>query len=435
MAITPITAQPSPFPFKQATIGLILAKVLFQKYLNFRQYKKLSRSDPIPSEIKELDIPEEKLNKTKEYNRATLQFEIISDSVSIGIDLALLCLNFWVYLWDYSGEFLAKQGFDPNNEYYRALVFLFIETIKDKLIGLPFSIYKTFVLEEKYGFNKTTPLLFVKDLVLGLILSIIITPIILWLILWAIAAGGKYFYIYVEIVVIIIAFVGMWIYPNFIAPLFNKFSELEDGSLKQSLYKLAETVQFPLTKIYVVDASKRTAHSNAYMYGFGKNKRIVLFDTLLKQLQEDEIEAVLCHELGHWKLNHTVKNLLNVFSIIFTMFYVYGYFMNEDTLFLSFGFSNMSIFIGLALFMQASSGLFYIAELLLLKLTRRFEYQADEFAFNMGRGDQLQSGLKKLFKENLADVDPDPVYAAFNYSHPTLLERIRFLKTLEEKKK
>ena len=227
----------------------------------------------------------------------------------------------------------------------------------------------------------------------------------------------------------------MWVYPNVIAPLFNKFSELEEGELKQSLTKLAEKVQFPLKKIYLVDASKRTAHSNAYLYGFGNNKRIVIFDTLVNKLKQNEIEAVLCHELGHWRYNHTLKSLVNVLLQIFVMFFIFGFFMNDKNFFVSFGFNEKSTFIGLTLFFLIYAPISYIGEILSLKLTRKFEYEADEFANGMGMGEELKNGLKKLFEDNLSDMDPDSLYSQFNHSHPTMLERFKAIERLNEKQK
>ena len=206
------------------------------------------------------------------------------------------------------------MGYDAESEYVPAIIFILIEIARSLVLNTPFTIYSTFVLEERFGFNKTTKFQFIKDIFIGLALKLIFVPLLVSIIIYVIQIGGEYFYIYVEVAVIIIAFIAMWIYPNFIAPLLNKFEDLEEGDLRKKLEKLAESVNYPLKKIYVMDASRRTAHSNAYLYGFGKNKRIVLFDTLVKQLDPPQIEAVLCHELGHWKMSHSIKNMVVAFT-------------------------------------------------------------------------------------------------------------------------
>eukprot|EP00340_Litonotus_pictus_P012254 CAMPEP_0170536670 /NCGR_PEP_ID=MMETSP0209-20121228/102275_1 /TAXON_ID=665100 ORGANISM="Litonotus pictus, Strain P1" /NCGR_SAMPLE_ID=MMETSP0209 /ASSEMBLY_ACC=CAM_ASM_000301 /LENGTH=224 /DNA_ID=CAMNT_0010838055 /DNA_START=876 /DNA_END=1547 /DNA_ORIENTATION=+ len=218
------------------------------------------------------------------------------------------------------------------------------------------------------------------------------------------------------------------IYPHVIAPLFNKFTELEDCPLKEKIQVLASKVEFPLTKLFKIDGSKRSAHSNAYFFGLGKNKRIVLFDTLLEHLEDEEILAVLCHELGHWQKSHIWKNMLNIFLQIFVLFYVYGFFVTNDDLFLSFGFEDKSIIVGITLFMRLYSPVSYVLQLLTFRLSRRYEYQADEYAVDFGYGKLLCSGLVKMFKENSGDLDPDELYAACHYTHPTFVERLNYIK-------
>jgi len=231
---------------------------------------------------------------------------------------------------------------------------------------------------------------------------------------------------------IIFIIIFMWVYPNIIQPLFNKFTDLEEGELKQKIFKLAEKVNYPLTKIYVIDASTRTSHSNAYLYGLGKNKRIVLFDTLIERLDHNEIEAVLGHELGHWVYSHNIKLLIFSLLHIFIIFFIFGYFVNDPRMYLSYGFKNKSIFIGLMLYMGLYDPISYIIDIFQMKLTRVCEYQADSFAHTLGYADQLISGLKKLFEKNLSDMDPDPLFSLVNHSHPTLIERVRALNQLKE---
>jgi len=433
MTVTPLTQTSTSFPYRNFVLAIVILQYAFENYLNWRQMRRLKQSKKIPSELQELKFSDEEYSKSKEYSRAKLQFEIYHETYSIIFQVARILIYFGPWLWNFSGKLLANNGYDPTNEYYRAIILLVFESLIDKVVDLPFDIYYTFVLEEKFGFNKNTPLLFIKDEIISFILKVTLGPLVLCIFLWAVEKGGDYFYIYAEIVVIILAFIMMWIYPNFIAPLFNKFSELPDGSLKTSLYKLADSVGFPLKKLFVCDGSKRSAHSNAYMYGFGNNKRIVLFDTLMNHLEEREIEAVLCHEMGHWKKSHPLKLMAMTFIQIFALFYVYGFFRREEGIFVSFGYQEASTFIGLTLFLMVFSPLQFLFKLFSLRISRRFEFQADEFAHSLNFGQLLHQGLIKIHKENLSNLDPDPIYASYHYTHPTLIERIRYLNKLSRK--
>jgi STE24 endopeptidase len=273
---------------------------------------------------------------------------------------------------------------------------------------------------------------FITDIIKTLLLKITFLPIIFVLLIKVIDWGGKNFYIYAEIFTIIIIFIFLWIYPNFIAPLYYKFKELEEGEIKERIFKLAQKVNYPLKKLYEVDESTRSAHSNAYLYGIGNNKRIVLYDTLIKKLLPEEIEAVLGHEIGHWKKSHNIKTLIITFIHVFILFYVFGFFMNDERIFLSFGFQNKSISMGLYLYFILYIPISYVIDILQFKLIRSFEYEADQYSKELGYSDQLISGLKKLFEKNLSDMDPDPLYSLVNNTHPTLIERVR---ALNEKKK
>lgn len=416
-------------PYKHLVITMIILKYLFVNYLNWRQYKRITENKPFPRELKDLNIDEENYHKSRVYSKDKMKFGFVKDTVETLIGLVMIQMNYWAMIWNYGTLYLGD-----SNEYYLVFFFLLLEIFRGNILDIPFDYYHIFVLEEKYNFNKNTLYTFAKDNIISMILKITLLPIVISILVFTINKGGEYFYIYAEIVSILLVFVMMWLYPNVIAPLFNKFSELEDEKLKTSLYKLSERVNYPLKKIYCVDASRRTAHSNAYLYGFGNNKRIVLFDTLLKKLTHEQIEAVLGHELGHWKMSHTVKNLLNVFLQMFIMFYLFGYFLNNQGVYYNFGFEQVtSCFIGLALFSLIYSPVSFVLEILTLKLTRVFEFQADEFAHSLGLSNDLKTGLMKLFEENLGDMDPDPLYSQFNHSHPTLLERLRAMDALDSK--
>ena len=435
MAIIPIEDISIPhFWYREIAMFIILAEFLFNQYLNYRQIRRLGSNQKVPDELTELSVNEEEYSNSLVYSRAKLQFQVVMLLVSTILELALLYFFVEPFFWNLSGSILERREINKYSEFYRGIVFMGFQMIKDKFTSIPFNLYESFVLEEKFGFNKKTMWIFLYDECVSTIISIVLGIPIFYGFLWVVEAGGEYFYIYVEIFIIVIVFILMTIYPNWIAPLFNKYTELEDGTLKTKINNLAGKLNFPLTKIYVIDGSKRSNHSNAYFYGFGKNKRIVLFDTLIKQLGEDEIEAVLCHELGHWYFGHINKNLILSFLQIFVIFYIYGFFIHKKELFLSFGFHEMSIFIGTYLFMLLYSPISYISGLFILKLSRYFEFQADDFANGYGYGELLCKGLIKLVKENKSNLNPDPIYAAFKYSHPTLLERIKSINNNSKKK-
>ena len=434
MAIETILEATSSIPYKTIFLVLMGAKYLFENYLKLRQYRRVSADRPIPKELKELNIEEEQFKSSNKYTKAKMEFGFVSELFSVALETFLLVVNYWALLWDKILGLLVKLHLDSTNEYCAMFFFVVFEIIRSTIVDIPFSYYASFVLEEKFGFNNKTKTIFITDLIKSFILQIVFIPLLLSLVLLAINYGGNYFYISAEIICIIISFVAMWVYPNFIMPLFNKMTELEEGEIRTQLYKLADKIQFPLKKIYVIDSSIRTSHSNAALFGFGNNKRIILFDTLVQKLSPTEIEAVLGHELGHWHFSHTIKKMIFSFTEIFGMLYLFKFFMHNDQMFVDFGFSTTSTFIGLALFFQIFSPISYILEIIGIRMTRRFEFQADSFTIEHGLDKYLQEGLKKLFEKNLGDMDPDPLYSSFYHDHPSFIERIKALEQLRKKK-
>ena len=418
----------SVFPYKSFIINAILLQTLFESYLKYRQYKRLS--SPIPQELLDLGIDKSKVEQSKQYTKDKMKLAIINAIFDLVIGLVFLVFNITALIWTF-----LQQKLHTQNEYYLATVLLVLETLQSTITSIPFSYYSSFVIEKKYNFNNMTISLFIKDIIKSTILNCVISSIITCLLIFAISIGGKYFYIIVDILIVIVFFVAMWIYPNFIAPLFNKFTELEEGELKQGINKLAESINYLLKKIFVVNNSKRSSHSNAYLYGFGKNKRIVLYDTLLQQLEKEEIYVTLAHELGHWKYSHNIYLILISFPQYFVMFYFFKFFQHNEDIFLSFGYKDKSIFIGVNIYMEILAPLNYVLNIFLLRITRKFEYQADSFAKEKGYAECLGKGLQKLTEENLSNMDPDPLYSQFHYNHPTLLERLRALDLLTKKDK
>ena len=320
---------------------------------------------------------------------------------------------------------------------------------------LPFSIYNTFVLEEKHGFNQQTLGFFVKDKLKKLIVTEIVLVPFVGAITKIVQWGGDYSVLYLQGFLEFFKLFMLIVYPEVIAPLFDKYTPLPDGKLRTEIENLAATVEFPLHKLFVVEGSKRSSHSNAYFYGFYKFKRIVLFDTLLEEKEREklnmlsdtkneiksqgcstpEILAVLGHELGHWKLNHMMKNLIISEIYTFTQIMIFGSLYNNQMFYTAFGFDNeRPVIIGFIILQCIMSPINTILRYPLTSLSRRFEFQADDFSATvLGKGKELQGSLMKLNNDNLGFPINDTLYSAWNHSHPPILERIAVLKEKESK--
>lgn len=413
---------------------IILAESMFDFYITFRQLSKKTLQVTIPDYLKQYEDDQEKFSSTRLYSIDKLKFNLLSKTIKLVKLLLELLLSFYPFIWNLSKTILEKYGFE-DSEYKRVVVLTLITSINDMLIDVPLSLYFDFVIEERHGFNKKTLWVFIKDIIKGLLVSLLLTLPIVYGLIYLIENGGDYFYIYVEIFLMIMILFLMTIYPHVIAPLFNTFTELEDGELKKRIEELSEKLNFPLKKIFVVDGSTRSAHSNAYFFGLGNNKRIVLYDTLLTQVSTEEIISILCHEIGHWQHSHIYMTLGYTLLNTFIIFFLYGYFIKNNDLFLSFGFTDRSVIIGIGLFSMLFTPINFFSSLISLKLSRRNEFEADKYAQTLGYGKHLCGGLEKLNKNNKSDMDPDELYAACHYTHPTLLERLKYINYLEKNKK
>lgn len=429
------------FPYKNMLVLISILKMILENYIKYRQYRRLMQNRPIPKELLSLGLDQKKHEESNKYSKAKIEYSIISELIKNTFDLLLIYFSFYPFQYNISiklCQYIPLIHFNSENEYGPLFVFISLELLREEIISIPFEVYQTFVLEEKFGFNKTSVKTFIKDQIITTLLYFIFLPPILSLLVYIIIKGGKYFYIFTAIFSIILIFLFVWIYPNFIQPLFNKFKDLENQELKESIFALAKRLDYPLKKIYEMDESQRSSHSNAYLFGFGKNKRIVLFDTLIKKLEIKEIVGVLGHELGHWKKWHYTYNILFIFVNLFALFYLLQFFINENAIFISFGFEQKSVFIGLFLFFLIYSPVFFFVEIIQYYYSRKFEYQADIFACELGYGNELKSALGKLSEENKSNLDPDPLYSMINYTHPTLIERVKainnYLENPKEKK-
>ncbi len=295
------------------------------------------------------------------------------------------------------------------------------------LIDLPSSLYSTFVLEERFGFNKTTLKTFIVDMLKGTALGLVIgVPLILF-VLWLMESAGSAWWLYAWVGLTGFSLLMTWAYPKFIAPLFNKFQPLEEGEVASRINALLERTGFNSKGVFVMDGSRRSAHGNAYFTGFGKNKRIVFFDTLLKHLTPSQIEAVLAHELGHFKRKHIVKGM--ILSVLMTLigFGVLAWLMQQPWFYTSLGTSQPSTYMALILFMVVSPVFTFFITPLMAMFSRKHEFEADEFAAQQSSATELIAALVGLYKENASTLTPDPLHSAFYDSHPPAAIRIAHL--------
>ncbi|MCV6636337.1 M48 family metallopeptidase [Candidatus Albibeggiatoa sp. nov. NOAA] len=297
------------------------------------------------------------------------------------------------------------------------------------LLELPVDLYRTFKIEEKYGFNRSTLGLFFSDMFKGLLVGLIIGVPFLALILWLMESMGEFWWLYVWAVWMGFSLLMMWAYPTFIAPLFNKFEPLEEDELKQQIVALLERNGFASNGIFVMDGSKRSAHGNAYFTGLGSNKRIVFFDTLLQDLSNDEVVAVLAHEVGHFKRKHIQKRLVSIFGLSLAGLALLGWLMQQQWFFTGLGVEQASTYVALALFSLVMPAFTFFLSPVMSWASRKHEFEADDFAAEQANPKDLIQALVKLYKENANTLTPDTLYSAFYDSHPPAPVRVAHLMT------
>jgi STE24 endopeptidase len=325
---------------------------------------------------------------------------------------------------------VSSGGF---GSYTHGVIFIYSLSLIVSVLNLPFGLYSTFVIEERFGFNKMSFGLWVKDQIKGLILSLLLMTPLLYGLFWFMDASGPLWWVYAFLFVSFFQLLLMYIYPAWIAPWFNKFSPLDEGQLREAIETLARRLEFKTAGIFLMDGSRRSAHGNAYFTGFGKNKRIVLFDTLINNLKDEQTVAVLAHEIGHQKKNHIKKSL--AFSMLITLagFWILSVLLDYQPLFLAFGFEQTSYHGALIIFSFVSAPVTYFLSPFFSLLSRKHEYEADRYAVDAVGGYQpLSEALLSLSKKSLSNLTPHPWYSFFHYSHPTLHERISAMKRYAE---
>jgi STE24 endopeptidase len=297
------------------------------------------------------------------------------------------------------------------------------------IIEIPLDYYRTFVVDEKYGFNKMTPKMFFTDMIKHALVGLALGAPILFAALWLMQSAGEYWWFYLWVVWSLFNIVMLAIYPTFIAPLFNKFTPLQENSLKAKIEQLLTKCGFKSQGLFVMDGSTRSGHGNAYFTGFGNSKRVVFFDTLLDKLNEDEIEAVLAHELGHFKHHHVIKRIVMMFLLSLLGLALLGWLINQSWFYAGLGVNNPSDYMALILFMMASPTFLFLLHPLMASYSRKNEFEADHYAAKQANANHLIQALVKLYRDNASTLTPDPIHSAFYDSHPPASIRISKLST------
>lgn len=313
------------------------------------------------------------------------------------------------------------------SEMTTGIVFMLSFFLIGSLLDLPLSWYKTFVLEQRFGFNRTTPAVFFSDLVKQTLLALAIGAPLLWGALWLMGSAGDYWWFKLWLAWMSFTFLMMWAYPAFIAPIFNKFTPLEDENLKARVEGLLSRCGFKSQGIFVMDGSKRSGHGNAYFTGLGSNKRIVFFDTLLKSLNEDQIEAVLAHELGHFRRKHVVKNMLVMALLSLIGLAILGWASAQSWFYTGLGVTLQTDAMALVLFMLVIPVFSFFLHPVMTAMSRKYEYEADDFAASVSSSQHLIDALVSLYQENASTLTPDPLVSAIYDSHPPATLRVAHL--------
>lgn len=416
-----------------SVLGKLLASA-FDLYVTSRQHKRFDASHE-PSPRVAAIVPQQKFVQAQAYCLAKSSFKIVTSLfqtfTGAFITLTFVAPKIWFFVSSYSG----------GSELRQTLLFAAAFGLLGLILELPDSIYSTFFLEARYGFNRTTPATFVLDIFKEIALSAVLGVPILSALYHVLRILSAYSPITVALglwlLVSVLLITMIVLYPSVIAPLFNKFDPLPEGELKNKLIALAKRLHFPLDKMYVIDGSRRSSHSNAYIFGLFK-KYICIYDSLLEQTngKDDQVVSVLCHELGHWQFSHLGLGLAISLSQVFITSFLYGLTAGNPDLFKSFGYGeDMPHVIGLLLFNELLSPIDAILTPLQNMLSRHFEYQADAFAKDQGMAEELGEALVGISVSNLSNMSPDPLYSAWNYSHPTLLERLDALSVSPSTKK
>lgn len=399
-------------------IAILLINFIIDKILDVLNAKHFN--DELPPELQDV-YDEKEYKRSQKYKATNQRFSYITSTFSLIITLAFFFLDGFEFVDNIAREY-------SSNNIVIALLFFGIIMLASDIITTPFAYYKTFVIEEEFGFNKTTKKTFFLDKIKSWIMMIALGGGILALIVWFYEFTGKNFWLYAwAFITVFSVFMNMF-YSRLIVPIFNKQTPLEEGDLRNKISDYAKTVGFKLSKIFVIDGSKRSTKANAYFSGFGSEKRVTLYDTLINDLEDEEIVAVLAHEVGHYKKRHIIYNLTSSILLTGLTLYILSLLVSNPLLSSALGVEIQSFHVGLIAFALLYSPISEITGLIMNLISRKFEYQADNYAKETYAGEPLITSLKKLSKNSLSNLTPHPAYVFMHYSHPTLLQRIKNLR-------
>lgn len=398
-------------------IGIFLLDFLFDQWLDWLNYKHAKTA--LPDRLKGI-YDEAEYEKAQQYQKTRSRFSFFSSGVSAVIALLVLALGGFGYL-----DSLLRPFFD--NPIFLSLAFFGVLFVLSDLSNIPFQWYSVFVIEEKFGFNKTTVKTFITDKLKGYLLTVIIGGGLGYVLLWLIQQLGTDFWLYALGVITAFSLFANLFYTSLILPLFNKLTPLEEGELKEKIETYAAGVKFPLDSIFVIDGSKRSTKANAFFSGLGKKKKVVLYDTLIEKQSQEELVAVLAHEVGHFKKKHIVLSLvLSVLQMSITLFILSLLIFNVN-LSVALGGETLAVHLNLIAFGMLYTPISRVTGLLMNLLSRKNEFEADAYAATTYQAQPLQESLKKLSVTSLSNLTPHPWYVFINYSHPPLLQRLEAL--------
>ena len=412
-----LTSQPTMNPFTLLFITAVILALIVQQWLASRQIEHIrARRDQVPESFAG-NISLACHRKAADYSIAKTRLS----RVELAYDTVLLLV------WTLGGGLALLNGWALELQWGPLatgvtvmMSFLFLTSLLD----VPFAAWSTFHLESRFGFNRSSPGLFLGDLAKQALLLLLIGTPLLALVLWLMQVSGTYWWLYVWMVWVGFSLFMMWAFPAFIAPLFNKFVPLDNAALRSRIETLLQRCGFTSQGIYVMDGSRRSGHGNAYFTGLGRNKRIVFFDTLINALEPDEIEAVLAHELGHFKRRHVQKRLISMMLLSLAGLALLGWLAEQPAFYHGLGVDQPSLHMALLLFMLAAPVFSLFLQPVFSRLSRKHEFEADDFAAEQTAAHHLISALVKLYRDNASTLTPDPLYSAFHDSHPPASVRV-----------
>jgi len=407
-------------------VSLLVLEFLFSWFLSVLNLNSIIQNRAVIPDAFTQAIDHKDYANSIRYSLVKGRFSLVSQFWSFLFLLIIIFSNFPGHLEQF------MLGYIPQGKIF-SILYIYVFSFLYSLSSLPFSLYSQFVIEEEFGFNKTSLKLFLSDS----LKQFIITPVLVFPLLWGLfyfmEQAGNVWWVFASAFIIIFQLFLLLIYPVFIAPIFNKFTPLEEGSLKSRLLKLAEKTGFNTKGIFVMDGSRRSGHSNAYFTGFGKFRRIVLFDTLIQSLTEEELEAVLAHEIGHNKLKHIPKSLIFSTLMLTGALFITSLCLHWNNLFIAFGYTGPGYHSILIILMICSSPLTFFFSPLSNHWSRKHEYEADEYACQrIGNSTSLSDALLRLSKDNLSNLTPHRLYSTFHYSHPALSERLDAMRKITD---